>query len=151
MKGSPMSNPHVFEMYIRTTPEALWNALTDGSITPHYYYGIPVESTWEVGAPYRYATPAGSLVEGRVLEVVAPQRLATTFRAAFAPGMADMPASQVHWEITPLGEAVKLTLTHTDLPADSPFTPAILGGWSVILSGLKTLLETGQPLVITAN
>lgn len=145
-----MAGDHVFESYIRTTPEELWRALTDGSLTTQYYYGIPVESTWEVGAPYRYATPAGSLVEGEVLATEAPFRLETTFRAAFQPGMAEMPTSRVSWAITPLGTACKLTLTHSDLDPASPFGPAILGGWTVILSGLKTLLETGEPLVLNA-
>jgi uncharacterized protein YndB with AHSA1/START domain len=143
-----MAGNHVFESYIRTTPDELWRALTDGSITPQYYYGIPVESTWEVGAPYRYATPAGSLVEGEVLAAEAPFRLETTFQATFQPGMADMRPSHVSWAIAPLGETCKLTLTHSGLDSGSPFTPAILGGWAVILSGLKTLLETGTPLVI---
>jgi uncharacterized protein YndB with AHSA1/START domain len=143
-----MTGEHVFESYIRTTPEELWRALTDGSVTPQYYYGIPVESTWEVGAPYRYATPAGNLVEGEVLAVEARSHLAMTFRAAFQPGMAAMPPSRVNWAIVPLGETCKLTLTHSGLDSASPFTPAILGGWAVILSGLKTLLETGTPLVI---
>jgi uncharacterized protein YndB with AHSA1/START domain len=145
-----MSKDHVFETYIRTTPDALWQALTDGNITPQYYYGIPVESSWEVGAPYRYATPAGSLVEGEVLAVEAPVHLETTFRAAFQPGMADMPSSRVNWQIVALGEACKLTLTHSELDDASPFAPAILGGWSLILSSLKTWLETGEPLRVAA-
>jgi uncharacterized protein YndB with AHSA1/START domain len=145
-----MTRDHVFESYIRTSPEALWRALTDGAITPQYYYGIPVESTWEVGAPYRYATPAGSLVEGEVLAVVAPHQLDTTFRAFFQPGMGELPTSRVSWTITPLGTACKLTLTHSDLDPASSHAQAILGGWPVILSGLKTLLETGEPLVLSA-
>jgi uncharacterized protein YndB with AHSA1/START domain len=143
-----MAGDHVFESYIRTTPEALWRALTDGTVTPQYYYGVAVESTWEVGAPYRYATPVGSLVEGEVLAAEAPFRLETTFRAAFQPGMAEMPPSHVSWTIDPLSETCKLTLTHSGLDTASPFSPAILGGWAVILSSLKTLLETGTPLVI---
>jgi uncharacterized protein YndB with AHSA1/START domain len=145
-----MAGDHVFESYIRTSPEALWRALIDGAITAQYYYGIPVESTWEVGAPYRYATPAGSLVEGEVLEASAPQRLDTTFRAFFQPGMGELPTSHVSWAITPLGTACKLTLTHRNLDPTSPHAQAILGGWAVILSGLKTLLETGEPLVLSA-
>lgn len=145
-----MVSKHVFESYIRATPDELWRALTDGTVTAQYYYGIPVESTWQVGAPYRYATPAGSLVEGEVLAMEAPLRLETSFRAAFQPGMADMPPSRVSWAITPLGTACKLTLTHSDLDPASPHAQAILGGWPVILSGLKTFLETGEPLVLNA-
>jgi uncharacterized protein YndB with AHSA1/START domain len=147
-----MTSPseRVFETYIRTTPDELWHALTDGSYTQQYYYGIPVESTWQVGAPYRYATPMGSLVEGEVLAVAAPHQLDTTFRALFQPGMGDMPISQVSWAIEQLGEACKLTLTHSGLDPASPYTAAILGGWSQILASLKTLLETGRPLAIAA-
>lgn len=145
-----MAGDHQFELYIRTTPEELWRALTDGSLTPHYYYGIPVESTWEVGAPYRYATPAGSLVEGEILAAEPSLRLETTFRAAFQPGMSAMSPSRVGWAIAPLGTACKLTLTHCDLDPASPHAQAILAGWAVILSGLKTLLETGEPLMLSA-
>lgn len=141
---------HMIETYIRTTPDALWQALTDGTITQQYYYGIAVESTWEVGTSYRYAIPTGSIVEGEILAVEVARLLDTTFRAAFQPGMADMPTSRVIWEITALGETCKLTLTHRNLDPTSPFTPVILSGWAVILSSLKTLLETGRPLVINA-
>ncbi len=147
-----MSSPseRVFETYIRTTPDELWRALTDGSYTQQYYYGIPVESTWQVGAPYHYATPGGNLVEGEVLAVAAPYQLDTTFRALFQPGMADLPISRVRWAIEQLGETCKLTLTHSGLDPASPYTAAIMSGWSQILAGLKTLLETGRPLAIAA-
>ncbi|MBC8163848.1 MAG: SRPBCC family protein [Roseiflexaceae bacterium] len=142
------SPSQVFESYIRTTPAQLWQALTDGALTQQYYYGISVESTWQPGAPYRYATPAGSLIEGEVLEVEAPRRLMTTFRPLWQPGMADLPESTVTWVIEPMGEASKLTLIHTGLDPANPLTGAIMGGWNQILSGLKTLLETGRPLAV---
>ncbi len=140
---------HVFEVYIRTTPELLWQALTDGNITPHYYMGSPVESSWTPGAAYSYHNPAGgSFIEGQVVEIDPPRRLVTTFRPVWDAEAASTALSTVTYEIVPVGTACKLTLTHVDLDPTSPLTRMIVSGWSQILSGLKTYLETGEPLVI---
>jgi uncharacterized protein YndB with AHSA1/START domain/DNA-binding transcriptional ArsR family regulator len=140
---------HVFQIFIKTTPEKLWQALTDGSITPQYYFGSAVESTWEQGATYRYPNPAGGLfVDGEVLEVDPPRKLVATFRALFPPYGEDFGTSKVTWEIEPMGAACKLTLTHDDLNFENPLTEGIIDGWSQIISSLKTLLETGEPLTL---
>ncbi|MEQ1764899.1 MAG: metalloregulator ArsR/SmtB family transcription factor [Pyrinomonadaceae bacterium] len=148
-KQSEMTK-HVLEVYIRTTPERLWQALTDGSLTEKYYYGTRVDSDWTPGATYQYLTPDGtSMLDGRVLEAEPPKRLVTTFNAHWDPRIGEVPESTVAYEITQLGEACKLTLVHSDLVPGHPLTEGVYRGWQEILSGLKTLLETGEPLVIT--
>ena len=141
---------HVLEVYIRTTPEKLWQALTDGSFTEKYYYGTRVESDWKTGSEYRYLTPDGTtMVNGRVVESDPPNKLVTTFNPHWDPRIGDVPESTVTFEITQLGEACKLTLIHSDLLPGHMLTEGVYRGWQEILSGLKTLLETGSPLIIT--
>ncbi len=141
---------HVLEIYIKTTPEKLWQALTDGTMTEKYYYCSRAESDWQAGSDYKYLAPNGaSMIDGRVIESDPPRRLVTTFNPHWDPeNMAGIPESTVTFEITQLGEACKLTLIHTDLVPGSTFAENVYRGWSEILSGLKTLLETGEPLVV---
>jgi len=148
-KQSEMTK-HVLEVYIKTTPERLWQALTEGSFTEKYFYGTRVESDWKPGATYQYLTPDGtSMLDGRVIEAEPPNRLVTTFNAHWHQQIGDVPESTVTYEITQLGEACKLTLVHSDLIPGHPLTEGVYRGWQEILSGLKTLVETGKPLVIT--
>lgn len=137
----------MFQVHIRSTPERLWQALTDGEWTRRYYYGSRAESSWEPGAPYRYiGQDGGALIAGEVLESDPPRRLVTTFRAVWDPAAAALPPSKVTFEIEPSGDVCKLTLVHEDLGEESDVTRGFFTGWSAILSGLKTLLETGEPL-----
>lgn len=141
----------VFEIFIRTTQEQLWQAITDGTLTRQYYMGSSVESEWKPGAAYRYNSPDGNpLLDGEVLEIEEPRRLVTTFRPLWTPEAASAPPSTVTWEIEPVGTVCKLTVTHVDLDPANPMTGGITTGWAQILSGLKTLLETGEPLVISS-
>lgn len=142
---------HVFEVYINTTPEKLWRALTEGSMTEKYYYGTRAESDWKDGSAYRYVGSDGTaLIDGKVIESVPMKKLVTTFNPHWDPTLeGKISESRVTFEIEQLGEACKLTLVHGDLIAGDPLTEGIFRGWSEILSGLKTLLETGKPLTIT--
>jgi uncharacterized protein YndB with AHSA1/START domain/DNA-binding transcriptional ArsR family regulator len=136
----------VLQVYIRTTPERLWQALTDGSMTKLYYYGTSVESTWEPGAPVHYRTPDGnSMLDGEVLEIDPPRKLVTTFIPRWDPSTESY-ASKVTFEIEQSGDACKLVLTHEDLIVGTPEVTGVVDGWSQILSMLKTYLETGEPL-----
>lgn len=141
---------HVFVVYIKTTPEKLWRAITDGRMTSKYYFGTSVESDWNVGSAYHYLDHEGTaLVEGTVIESDPPKRLVTTFNPKWGEDAAnDFPESRVSYEIEQLGEVCKLTLVHSELTAGDPLTDGIRDGWSQILSGLKTLLETGSPLAV---
>ena len=137
----------VYQIYIKTTSDRLWQALTDGEMTRKYYYGTSVESDWKIGSDCRYAGADGkAIVDGKILEIEQGRRLVTTFNPRWDPTESDYPESIVTFEIEPLGALCKLTLTHEKMVAGHALTEGIFRGWSEILSGLKTLLETGEPL-----
>jgi uncharacterized protein YndB with AHSA1/START domain len=139
----------VYSVFVRATPEQLWDAITKPEFTQHYFYGARIESTFEVGAPYDGWTPdhAQHLVDGEVLESDRPNRLVTTWHALYDPETAAEPFSRVTWEIEPAGTGVtKLTVIHDELEAAPKTAESVAGGWSYILSGLKSFVETGKPL-----
>jgi uncharacterized protein YndB with AHSA1/START domain/DNA-binding transcriptional ArsR family regulator len=139
----PIKPDLVLETYIRTTPKELWDALVNPDKTPLYYYGSRVASTLEKGTPFRYTGPDGkTMLDGEVLAVVPEKRLETTFIASWVPGA---PPTRVVYELEPMGEVVKLTLTHYEVEKS---TAGAETGWQIILSGLKTYLETGSALNI---
>ena len=149
-----MSQParHVYQVYIRTTPEKLWRAITDGAITKQYFFGGALQNgdRLAVGAPVTYVDDEGdSITDGVVLEIDAPRKLVHTFIATHRPAADRDPASRVTWEITPLGEACRLTVVHEHADETTETAVGTTKGWPMILSGLKTLIETGTPLAIT--
>jgi uncharacterized protein YndB with AHSA1/START domain/DNA-binding transcriptional ArsR family regulator len=135
----------VFEIYIRTSPERLWQAITDPEIRERYQFGARVESTWTSGSSYQVVHPNAPrpLIEGENLEVDAPRRLVQSYRAVWDDIAAEA-TSRVTWEIEPVGDSCRLTVTHDQLAENAD--PHLYGGWPMILSGLKTWLETGQEL-----
>ena len=139
---------HIYEIYIKTTPERLWQAITDGADTARYFYGTIVSSSWQAGEPLVYRYRDGSLAaDGVVLEVDPPTRLVHTFHALWdADTTADRP-HRMTWQITQLDDTCR-QVTHDDFEGETATFQSVQGGMSVILSGLKTLLETGQPLAI---
>src|SRR5262245_56815426 len=140
---------HVYEVYIKTTAEKLWEAITNGEKTQQYFYGTKVESDWKVGSSVRHMGANGQVnLDGKVLEVVPGKRLVTTFSAVHDPATANDRPSRVTWEIQSLGEVCKLTLTHDDFDGITKTYESVGPGWNPVLSGLKTLLETGKPLAI---
>jgi uncharacterized protein YndB with AHSA1/START domain/DNA-binding transcriptional ArsR family regulator len=151
LEADHMTAPaQVYEIYIRTTPQRLWQALTDGELTKQYYYASEIRSDLTAGSPFQYFDDGDNLLlDGTILEVDPPRRLVTTFSALWSPDVAADPPSRLTWEIEPMGEACRLRMIHDDLASDSATLHEVAGGWSHILSGLKTLLETGEPLVIT--
>jgi len=138
---------HVFVTVIKTTPEKLWAALTDGKITPAYYYGGAFEGALKAGSEYRYTAPDGSnFVSGKIIEVNAPYKLVATFKGEWMPGMENDAPTRVSYEIQQQGDCCRLTLIHDEFEGETNTYKNTGGGWPGILSGLKTLLETGQPL-----
>ncbi|MBP7576617.1 MAG: SRPBCC domain-containing protein [Candidatus Obscuribacter sp.] len=138
---------HVFVTVIKTTPEKLWSALTDGKITPAYYYGATFDGEIRKGAQYSYIGPDGnSFVSGEILEAIKPEKLVMTFKGEWMPGMQDDKPSRVTYEILQQGDCCRLTLIHDQFEAETQTFKNTGGGWPGIISGLKTLLETGQPL-----
>jgi uncharacterized protein YndB with AHSA1/START domain len=139
----------VYSIFIRATAEQVWDAITKPEFTQKYFYGSRVESSFEPGEPYEGFSGDRSekLVDGEVLEASPPSKLVTTWRALYDPETAKEPHSRVSWEIEPAGEGiVQLTVVHDGLEAAPKTAENVAGGWSYVLSGLKTLLETGRPL-----
>ncbi len=137
---------HIYEVYIRTTPERLWQAITDPEMTQRYFYRGVVESSWQQGTPVRWAIDGRDVIVGEVLEIDPPRRFVQSF-AFTAPENAKDKPSRVTWAIEPQGGVCKLTLTH-EFDEDSLSYQSVRFGWNLVLSGLKTLLETGEPLII---
>ncbi len=136
----------VFEIYIRTTPERLWEAITDPEMRSKYNFGVGVTSDWTPGSRYESVHPGAgiTIAEGENLEVEAPRRLVQSFNALWSDEVKAEGTSRVTWEIEPVGDSCQLTVTHDQLGDDA--NPELYGGWPMILSGLKTLLETGESL-----
>jgi uncharacterized protein YndB with AHSA1/START domain/DNA-binding transcriptional ArsR family regulator len=135
----------VFEIYIKTTPERLWEAITDEEMRSRYNFGVAVRSDWQAGSSYELAHPqGGTIAAGENLEVDPPRRLVQSFMALWSEDIKAEGTSRVTWEIEPVGDSCRLTVTHDQLSADA--NGELYGGWPMILSGLKTLLESGQNL-----
>jgi uncharacterized protein YndB with AHSA1/START domain len=136
----------VFEIYIKTTPERLWEAITDSEMRSKYTFGVGVASDWTPGSRYEAVHPQGPtpISEGENLEVDPPRRLVQSMRALWSDDVKREGTSRVTWEIEPVGDSCRLTVTHDQLNEDA--NDELYGGWPMILSGLKTLLETGELL-----
>jgi uncharacterized protein YndB with AHSA1/START domain len=136
----------VFEIYIKTTPERLWEAITDPDMRRQYSFGCRVTSDWTPGSRVEMTGPDGTGVwaEGKVLEVERPRRLVETMLALWSEDVKREGPSRITWEIEPVGDSCRLTVTHDELREDAH--GELYGGWPMILSGLKTLLETGETL-----
>jgi uncharacterized protein YndB with AHSA1/START domain/DNA-binding transcriptional ArsR family regulator len=151
MEGQAMSHTHILQIFIQTTPQRLWQALTESDLSRQYYFGSEVQSSWQPGSPYHYPNPAGgNFVEGEIIESDPPHKLVMSFRPVFLHPEGEAPASQVTWEIQPMGAACKLTLTHAGMDFSSAEGQELMNGWAQITSGLKTLLETGRPLEVSS-
>jgi uncharacterized protein YndB with AHSA1/START domain len=134
-----------FEIYIKTTPERLWEAIVDPELRKKYNFGVGVESDWTAGSAYRSAGGGGFVIAaGENLEVEPPKRLVQTFQALWSEDVKAAGTSRVTWEIEPVGDSCRLLVTHDELPEGA--NSELFGGWPMILSGLKTLLETGEQL-----
>jgi uncharacterized protein YndB with AHSA1/START domain len=136
----------IFEIYIRTSPERLWEAITDPAIRAKYHFGAGIESDWTPGSQYAltHSGADGPLVEGENLIVDPPRRLVQTMHILWSEEAEREGTSRVTWEIQPVGDSCRLTVIHDQLSDTAP--EEIYGGWPMILSGLKTWLETGLPL-----
>ncbi|MGE3886655.1 MAG: ArsR/SmtB family transcription factor [Vicinamibacterales bacterium] len=140
----------VYEIYIKTTPERLWKAIIDPQLRSKYAFGVGVHSDWTAGSRYLAratdvtTSPGAEIAEGENVEVDAPRRLVQTFRALWSDDVKAEGESRVTWEIEPVGDSCRLTVTHDQLRANA--NAQLYGGWPMILSGLKTLLETGETL-----
>ena len=144
-----MKSRFVYVIYIRTTPEKLWEALTTAEFVRQYWLGILLEADWKVGGAWKISFPDGRVADsGEIMEFEPAKRLAIRWRNEFMPETKEEGWSLCTMEIEPAaGEAVKLTVTHGMERADSKFIGAVSNGWPQILSNLKSLLETGSAVL----
>ena len=135
----------VFEIYIKTTPERLWEAITDPEMRAKYSFGVETHSDWTPGSSYQASVPGVvDIAAGQNLEVDPPRRLVQSFTALWSDEVKSEGQSRVTWEIEPVGSSCRLRVTHDQLRDDA--NSELFGGWPMILSGLKTLIETGELL-----
>ena len=141
---SPMEK--IFEIYIKTTPERLWEAITNSEIRSKYQFGNTIETDWTPGGSFTMNNvKAGApLGEGENLEVDPPRRLVQTMRALWGEDVKAEGTSKITWDIEQVGDSCRLTVTHSLLREGA--NEQLYGGWPMILSGLKTWLETGEKL-----
>jgi uncharacterized protein YndB with AHSA1/START domain/DNA-binding transcriptional ArsR family regulator len=135
----------VFEIFIKTTPQRLWEAITEPERRRKYNFGVETRSDWTPGSEYIATVPGVlDIAAGENMDVDPPRRLVQTFDALWSDEVKAQGTTRVTWEIEPVGTSCRLTVIHDQLPPDA--NPQLYGGWPMILSGLKTLLETGQLL-----
>jgi uncharacterized protein YndB with AHSA1/START domain len=137
----------VYVTYIRTTPEKLWQALTDPAFTRQCWSGTWQECDWKVGSSWKIRIPDGRVADaGRVLEIDPPKKLVLAWRNEFMPELKAEGESRMTYELEPMGKTVKLNVTHEIDREGSKFIGAVSSGWPHILASVKSLLETGESL-----
>jgi uncharacterized protein YndB with AHSA1/START domain len=138
----------VYVTYIRTTQKQLWRALTEPEFVRQYWYGVIIKTDWKVGSSWQLEFSDGKIADtGEILEFKPRRRLAIKWRNEFRPKLKAEGYSRCTFELVPEGKVVKLTVTHTIAREKSKLIEAVSGGWPMILSNLKSLLETGNVLM----
>jgi uncharacterized protein YndB with AHSA1/START domain len=148
---SPENRSHfVYVTFIRTTPAKLWQALTDSKFIHQYWFGSTIDSAWHKGAPWTLKKPDGQTdTTGEILEIDPPRRVVIRWQNERMPELAADGPSRCTIELEPKGDAVKLTISHEIDRPNSKLIKSVSGGWPLVLSNLKSLLETGA-VAITA-
>jgi uncharacterized protein YndB with AHSA1/START domain len=142
-----MSKPvFVYVTYIASTPNKVFKALTSKEATSQFWFGNAAASDWKVGSPIEFRREGKLITEGKILENDPPRRLAYTFRSMHEPFNGSEKPSRVVFELEPQRGQVKLTVTHDDFAEDSKVFPSISNGWPLVLSSLKSYLETNRVL-----
>ncbi len=142
----------VYVTFIRTTPEKLWSALTDPEQMKEFWLGMHIQTEWMRGAPWQMLFPDGRVADtGEVLEAERPKRIRLKWRNEFKPELKAEGYTVCTMEIEPYGDAVRLSIAHTMERAGSKFIEAVSGGWPMILSNLKSFLETGEVVLTEAD
>ncbi len=135
----------VYVTFIRTTPEKLWQALTEPEFIRQYWFGVTIESQWKTAAPWKMTYPDGRMTDsGEIIEIDPPRRMVLKWQHELMPELKAEGAGRCTFELQPQGGAVKLTITHEIDKPNSKLINAVADGWPKILSNLKSLLETGK-------
>ena len=140
-----MTSTQVHRIFIKAAPEAIWEAITKPEFTRRYFFGSSIDTTTQPGSPCVYRSTDAPLFDGEVLESDPNHRFVITWRSLYHPPSVDEPASRVTWLIEPQeGGHCCLTVIHDRLDS-SPNTAKNVGAaWMFVLSGLKTVVETGE-------
>jgi uncharacterized protein YndB with AHSA1/START domain len=137
----------VYVTYIRSTPEKVWQALTQPEFTKQFFFGSIHESEWKVGAAWKIVAPDGKVMDsGEVLEIDPPKRLVLKWRSEMKPELKAEGYSRMTYELEPQADMVKLSVLHEIDMGQSKLISAVANGWPMILSSLKSMLETGESL-----
>lgn len=147
-----MKSNFIYVTYIKTTPEKLWQALTTPQLMKRYWVGMETETEWKVGSAWAMKFPDGRIADaGEIVEFSPVKRLAIKWRNEWKPEMKAEGFSRCTFDLEPMAEAVKLTVTHgMDIP-NSKFIESVSGAWPICLSNLKSLLETGDVVLKETN
>ena len=138
----------LYQIIIKAPQERVWEAITTPEFTSRYYYGSTLTTDLSAGSPFTYHMPNGApIVEGQVLAAEPPKRLVHSYHSPWPPMHEDAP-TRVTWELEPMpGGVTKVTVLHEDFAGETPTYKGLQGGgWAWILSNMKTLLETGEPM-----
>ena len=148
MATEPFERPQfVSQIFIRATPAQVWRAITQSEFTRQYYYGSTVESDWKVGSSFRYSIDGKEAILGAILEADPPRRLVQTIDARWDDDVTPDAPTRLTWEIEEVAPGIsKVTTIHDQFPSRTATFHQVAGGMPFILSGLKSLLETGRPL-----
>ena len=147
---SSAGSSFVYVTYIRTTPQKLWQALTMPEFTRQFWAGTVQDCDWKVGSSWKLMIPDGRVGDaGEVLEIDPPRRLVLSWRNQFVPELKAEGQSRLTYLLEPQGDMVRLTVTHEMPRPGTEFIDKVSNGWPVILSSLKSLLETGESLEAT--
>ena len=146
MSIATQTTVQVYQLFIKATPEQVWQAIVDPDLTSKYFYGSRITVTPE-GRVSTSPDGSESWGDSEVLEWDPPHKLVHGWRSAYDPELASEATSRVTWEIEPQEDGVtRLTVVHDHLEQSPKTAESVAGGWTYVLSGLKTLLETGEPL-----
>lgn len=138
---------HAYDVYIRATPERVWEAITRGEVTKRWFHGTKLTGELKPGAKIQYLQEDGSsAVDGEVIEVTPPRRFVHTWKSNWGPEFENDRPSRVTWELTPMGATTLLRMTHDDFDGETVTYQSISHGWAPILNSLKSFIETGEAL-----
>ena len=141
-----MSKPSfVYVTYIASTPDKVFKALTSHEATGRFWFGNAATSDWTVGSPIEFHREGKLILRGKILENDPPRRLSYTFQPLHEPFNGNEPPSRVVFELEQQKSQVKLTVIHDDLAEDGRVHASISNGWPLVLSNLKSFVETGTP------
>ncbi len=142
-----MNDKFVYVTYIRTTPDKLWDALLKPEFQRQWFWGTTLQSDWKKGSPWKLVKPDGSLdTTGKIVDIDKGRKLVLTWANESFPELKAEGASQVAFEMEQKGDIIKLTVIHEIAREKSQLIEKVSGGWPMVLSSLKTMLETGAML-----